>query len=81
MATIVLSAIFGGLIGAVLWFAVGVALAVVQIQGMSDPDTLPSPQVHLREDTMLLFMMGGVVAGGYCGWRLSKRRQDDEPET
>ena len=75
VATVVLSAIFGGLIGAVLWFAVNVALVFVQLQGMDSPDTPPSPLVHLREDTVLLFMVGGTLAGAYCGWRLSQRRR------
>lgn len=75
VATLLLSAIFGGLIGAVLWFAVNVALVFVQLQGMASPETSPSSLVHLREDTVLLFMVGGTVAGAYCGWRLCKRRQ------
>jgi hypothetical protein len=82
LVTVLLSALFGALIGFVAW--VGIELVAVgeflryriaQEEFALAAGIGPSPMA------LILLMATGCLAGGFFGWQLHRRRQPHDPAT
>lgn len=73
---IVLAAFMGALAGFVLWLAVVFVAIIIFMHGCPSPDEMGlAKDVIPRHDLLVPLVALGAIAGGYLGWRSSRRRQ------